>query len=211
MTDTEKKLLQAQHRLEEAQGAGSRQGAKSPHSQAHSGGCNSGKGAAGGADDGAACAGGVSFTEAGKRNLNFRWEVSGETGGLPLFSPEGRTYSPPRRGVVFPAEIVRSARRMRLLRQPPDNATAPASAAVIVCGSQLFPFWKQSAPCPHKPATGSFICGYDPKLYFGLFSLLRKRNRKRKNEVKKIWRFIIWKRRWSAGAQGALPWPPPLI
>ena len=61
--------------------------------------------------------------------------------------------------------------------------------------SQLFPFWKQLATCPHKPATGSFVCGYDPKLNFGSFSLLRKRNRKRKNEVKKIWRFIIWKRK----------------
>ena len=59
----------------------------------------------------------------------------------------------------------------------------------------LFPLWKQLAACPHKPATGSFICGYDPKLDFGSFSLLRKRNRKRKNEVKKIWRFIIWKRK----------------
>ena len=77
--------------------------------------------------------------------------------------------------------------------------------------SQLFPFWKQSAPCPHKPATGSFVCGYDPKLDFGSFSLLRKRNRKRKNEVNKRWRFIIWKRRWSAGAQDAPLWPPPLI
>ena len=94
MTDTEKKLLQAQHRLEEAQAHGSGQGAKSPHAQAHSGGCNSGKGAAGGADNGAACAGGVSFTEAGKRNLNFRWEVSGKR-GPPFFLSEGRTYSPP--------------------------------------------------------------------------------------------------------------------
>ena len=94
MTDTEKKLLQAQHRLEEAQARDRVKERKSPHSQAHSGGCNSGKGAAGGADDGAACAGGVSFTEAGKRNLNFRWEVSGKPGAF-LFSPEGRTYSPP--------------------------------------------------------------------------------------------------------------------
>ena len=46
--------------------------------------------------------------------------------------------------------------------------------------SQLFPFWKQLATCPHKPATGSFVCGYDPMLDFGSFSLLRKRNRKRK-------------------------------
>ena len=64
-----------------------------------------------------------------------------------------------------------------------------------LCRSQLFPLWKQSAPCPHKPATGSFACGYAPKLGFWAFSLLRKRNRKRKNEVKKIWRFIIWKRK----------------
>ncbi len=40
MTDAEKKLLQAQHRLEEAQARRSGQGAQSPNSQAHSGGCN---------------------------------------------------------------------------------------------------------------------------------------------------------------------------
>ena len=44
-----------------------------------------------------------------------------------------------------------------------------------LCSSQLFPFWKQLATCPHKHATGSFVCGYDPKLSFGSFSLLRKR------------------------------------
>ena len=42
------------------------------------------------------------------------------TGALPLlFIPEGRTYSPPaKQAVVLPAATVRSARRMRLLREP---------------------------------------------------------------------------------------------
>ena len=121
-----------------------------------------------------------------------------------LFPQSQRLCGSPFAAVVFPAEIVRSARRMRLLRQPPDNATALAGCCCHrLRRSQLFPLWKQSAPCPRKPATGSFACGYAPKLDSGAFSLLRKRNRKRKNEVKKIWRFIIWKRRWSAGAQAA--------
>ena len=120
-----------------------------------------------------------------------------------LTTPKGRWYA---------CGIVRSPRGIA--------ASAEASRQChSTCGrcchrlrrSQLFPFWKQSAPCPHKPATGSFVCGYDPMLDFGSFSLLRKRNRKRKNEVNKIWRFIIWRRRWSVGAQGAPPWPLPLI
>ncbi len=140
----------------------------------------------------------------GKANLNFRWEVSGKPGAFLFFSPEGRTYSPPEGAVVFPAEIVRSARRMRLLRQPPDNATAPASAAVIVCaGRSCFCFGNSLAPLPAQTCHRQLCLRLCPKLIFGAFSLLRKRNRKRKNEVKKIWRFIIWKRRWSAGAQAA--------
>ena len=147
MTDTEKEAVAGAAPIGGSTGAGSRQGAKSPHSQAHSGGCNSGKGAAGGADDGAACAGGVSFTEAGKRNLNFRWEVSGKPGAFLFFLPKGALTHHPEGAVVFPAEIVRSARRMRLLRQPPDNATAPASAAVIVCaGRSCFRFGNSLLP-----------------------------------------------------------------
>ena len=59
--------------------------------------------------------------------------------------------------------LVRSARRMRLLREPPDNATSPAGAAVIACGAQSGV--AQNDP-PHfrtlrKPATGSFIAVMD--------------------------------------------------
>ena len=69
-----------------------------------------------------------------------------ETGGLLFSSRKGALTHHPEGAVVFPAEIVRSARRMRLLRQPPDNATAPASAAVIVCaGRSCFRFGNNHA------------------------------------------------------------------
>ena len=48
-------------------------------------------------------------------------------------------------GIPFVAVVsllrraVRSARRMRLLREPPDNATSPAGAAVIICASGICP------------------------------------------------------------------------
>lgn len=133
MTDTEKKLLQAQHRLEEAQARDRvkerkartrrliREGAilekVLPEVQA------------------------VELSEleaylSRKLENKSKFQIGGlrETGGLPLFSPEGRNYSPPRRGGgTCRWHAVRSARQMRLLRKPPDNATAPAGAAVIVC------------------------------------------------------------------------------
>ena len=45
----------------------------------------------------------------------------------------------PEGAVVSTSWLVRSARRMRLLREPPDNALAPASAAVIICASGICP------------------------------------------------------------------------
>ena len=114
----------------------------------------------------------------------YKFQIGGlrETGGLPLFSPEGRTYSPPRRHklhILRPAASGRShpfrcasfshkvsdfvgalLRRWYFLRkscalrgecgccgQPPDNATAPARAAVIVCaGLSCFRFGNSLRP-----------------------------------------------------------------
>lgn len=92
-----------------------------------------------------------------------------------FFLCEERTYSPPAKQAVVslpPVRLVRSARRMRLLRQPPDNATSPAGTAVIVCGAQSGVV--QNEP-PHfgtlrKPATGSFLADMDgaccPSIFF---------------------------------------------
>ena len=69
----------------------------------------------------------------------MEWHGKTETRGVreterPVsFIPKGALTHHPEGAVVFPAEIVRSARRMRLLRKPPDNATTPAGAAAIVC------------------------------------------------------------------------------
>lgn len=100
--------------------------------------------------------------------------------GALLFFPEGRTYSPPRRGGGI------SCGNRALC-----EANAAAAAASRQCHStckccchrlrrsQLFPFWKQSAPCPHKPATGSFICGYGYRLPQYPFSFCEKETKTR--------------------------------
>ena len=97
MIDAEKKLLQAQHRLEEAQARDRVKERKARTRRLIQEGAILEKSAAGSANDRAVCTGGLSDTEAAAARLNPLGDLR-ETGGLPLFSPEGRTYSPPRRG-----------------------------------------------------------------------------------------------------------------
>ena len=112
-----------------------------------------------------------------------------ETGGLPLFSPEGRTYSPPvKQAVVCLRHRALSEGGLRLLRQPPDNATAPAGAAVIVCADGKFPAtgaenWGRNslpyvAACLRKPATGSFAAEMDSALAPSIFSFTKEKQKK---------------------------------
>ena len=57
-----------------------------------------------------------------------------ETGSLLLFSPRrAHLLTTCKTGGGMPAASCALRGGLRLLRQPPDNATAPASAAVIVC------------------------------------------------------------------------------
>ena len=98
-----------------------------------------------------------------------------------FFLCEERTYSPPAKQAVVSLlrRVVRSARRMRLLREPPDNALAPAGAAVIVCGAQSG--LGQNDP-PHfgtlrKPATGSFLAVMDGACCPSIFFYSGKRNK----------------------------------
>ena len=65
------------------------------------------------------------------------------------------------------------------------------------------------AACLRKPATGSFAAEMDGRSARP-FSLCERETEKR-NEVNERWQFTIWKQKWSAGAQDALLWPPPLI
>ena len=92
-----------------------------------------------------------------------------------FFLCEERTYSPPAKQAVVSlpsVRLVRSARQMRLLREPPDNATSPAGAAVIACGAQSGVV--QNEPdhfrTLRKHATDSFIAvmdgAYRPSIFF---------------------------------------------
>lgn len=96
---------------------------------------------------------------------------SGQPGRF-SFIPKGRTYSPPRRG----GGIACGNRALCEADAAPAGAvwTMPQlwGAAVIVhaviantpafasvrMGTDCTPL---CANCPHKPATGSFVCGYD--------------------------------------------------
>ena len=58
---------------------------------------------------------------------------------LSFFSVKSALTHHPEGAVVSTSWLVRSARRMRLLREPPDNATSPAGDAVIICASGICP------------------------------------------------------------------------
>ena len=122
-----------------------------------------------------------------------------------FFLCEERTYSPPAKQAVVSLlrRAVRSARRTRLLREPPDNATSPSGAAVIACGAQSGV--GQNGP-PHfvtlrKPAAGSFSADMDgaccPSIFF--FGKETKTRIRRFSVPRKgcdlSWQFIIWKQK----------------
>ena len=97
---------------------------------------------------------------------------------VPPLPKKSCDFPGPLSAVVFPLEIVRSPRGMRLLRQP--DGQCHTSANLLSLSTQLVRGIlteyrrfnrRYSTNCPHKPATGSFVCGYDPKFSLGSFSL----------------------------------------
>ena len=74
---------------------------------------------------------------------------------LSFFSVKSALTHHPEGAVVSTSWLVRSARQMRLLREPPDNATSPAGAAVIICASGICPAFNAvqlSDACANLPA-----------------------------------------------------------
>ena len=106
-----------------------------------------------------------------------------ETGGLPLFSPEGRTYSPPvKQAVVF--------LRHRALSEGDCGCcgslqTMPQHLQVLLSSSARLGKYRRFnrryfSNRLRKPATGSFAAEMDRRSARP-FSLLRKRNRKKES------------------------------
>ena len=111
-----------------------------------------------------------------------------ETGRPVSFVPKGALTHHPKGAVVLPAATVRSARRMRLLRVPfvqcHISAVLLSLATQLVAGVATYTKYRRfnrrySTNCPHKPATGSFVCGYDPNLKLGSFSFCEKETKTR--------------------------------
>ena len=98
-----------------------------------------------------------------------------------LFPQSQRLCGSPFAAVVCLAASCALRGGLRLLRQPPDNATVLANAAVIVCAIGQIPSLQPAlfSNRLRKPATGSFDAEMDGRSARP-FSLLRKRTRKKK-------------------------------
>ena len=144
-----------------------------------------------------------------------------ETGGLPLFSPEGRTYSPPRRGggiacgncALCEADAA-SAEALWTMSHHGGAAVIVHADGFIFCfiSRTVVSVLETTCQLPVKNINLMFftvmgIASSATPIFF-----LRKRNKNRKREDGENGRrSITWKRRWSAEVQGALQLPLPLI
>ncbi len=136
MTDTEKALLQAQHRLEEAQARNRVKERKARTRRLIQTGGNSGKGAAGGANDGAASIGGIPITKNTAKRLKHS-EGLRETGGRFLFPKGALTHHLPEAGGGIPPVGRERAlsEGISLSAESDRQCHSTCRAAVIVCAA----------------------------------------------------------------------------
>ena len=181
MTETEKKLLQAQHRSEEAQARNRVKKRKARTRRL--------------IQEGAiwkrccrrfrllSCLRWRDIFHEGWENKS-KFQIGGlrEAGGLLLFSPvRAHLLTTCKTGGGMPAASCALRGGFRFLRKATDNATAFADAAVIVCAIGQIPSLQPTlfSNRLRKPATGSFAAEMDRRSARP-FSLLQKRNRKKK-------------------------------
>ena len=122
------------------------------------------------------------FHESWENNSKFQMGGLRKNGGLPLFSPEGRTYSPPVKQAVV-------CLRHRALSEGDfafcgKRQTMPQHLRVLLSSSARLGKYRRFnrryfSNRLRKPATGSFAAEMDGRSARP-FSLLRKRNRKKK-------------------------------
>ena len=114
-----------------------------------------------------------------------------ETGRPVSFVPKGAlTHHLLKQAVVALPLVghVRSPRGLRLLREPYVQCHISADllslATQLVAGVAIYAKYRRfnrrhPTNCPHKPATGSFVCGYDPLFNIGSFSFCEKETKTR--------------------------------
>ena len=138
-----------------------------------------------------------------------------------FFIPKGALTHHPGGAVVFPLEIVRSPRGMRLLRQPDGQCHISADllslSTQLVCGTRsqntvaltdgIPPTARTNLP-QHKalPAVAAALFAVMTISIADSHFLFQKEKQKLYERIGKTkWRSIIWKPRLSAGAQGDPP------
>ena len=178
--------------------------AKGKNTQAHSDRGNSGKGAAGGADDRAASIGGISITKNTQKRIKCSEGLRG-TGGRFLFPKGALTHHLPRAGGGIP---------------PFGRARALSEGDCAFCGKRqtmpqhlqvpLSPSAQQAIShrigdmaCCLRQTCHRQLCRRDGQRSRPVHFLFYERETEKGGEP--TWRFITWKRRWSAVGPGALP------
>ena len=149
-------------------------------------------------------------------------ETSRATGTF-LFFPKGALTHHPNGAVVFPLEIVRSPRGMRLLRKPDGQChisdellslstqlvCAKRSQNTVASTDDIPPTARTNLP-QHKalPAVAAALsAAMTLNSTEGHFLFVKEKQKFYERIGKTKWRSIIWKPRSSAGAQDDLPAP----
>ena len=154
----------------------------------------------------------ANYAEATAARLNQHGGLR-ETGGHLLFSPVRAHLLTTLKGsgISCGNRALREAGAAAATASRQCHGTC-GGAAVIVCAIGQIPslqptlFLQPPAQTCHRQ-----LCRRDGRASCPSIFSFAKEKQKKGIEVNETWQFIIWKRRWSAGAQGAPPWPLPPI
>ena len=187
MTDTEKKLLQAQHRLEEAQARDRVKERKARTRRLIQEGAILEKVLPEVRTMELSALEGYLSRKLGKRNLNFRWEVSGKPGAFLFFSRRAHLLTTPKGRWYFLRKscALRGGLRLSAAASRQCHSTC---RVLLSSSAQIRQIPSLAKPTLlFRPACANLPPAALPQRWTGSsarpFSLLRKRNRKRKNEV----------------------------
>ena len=142
-------------------------------------------------------------------------EASRATGTF-LFFPKGALTHHPGGAVVFPLEIVRSPRGMRLLRKPDGQCHSSADllslSTQLVCGKRLQNTVASADGIPPTARTNLPPAALSAVMTISIadshFLFYKEKQKLYERIGTNEWRSIIWKPKSSAGAQGD---PPALL
>ena len=163
------------------------------------------------------------FHESWENKSKFQIGGLRETGGLLLFSPvrahllttapKGQRWYLPLASRALCEANAAAAAASRQCHSTYGRCCHRLCRRQISCVERSKSWGRNSLP-PLPPACANLPPAALPQRWTGVLPvhfLFAKEKQKKENEVNEQWRFIIWKRRWSAGAQVALPWPLLLI